>query len=255
MKQLKAVIFGVDGTLAETERDGHRQAFNRAFAGAGLDWYWDEEIYGQLLAVSGGKERIQYYLENFHLQCGSAGNFSEIIDCLHADKTRYYLELLKTRIIELRPGVKRLLGELREQEIRLAIATTTTAENVTALINATLGESAISWFDCIAAGDMVSAKKPAPDIYHYCLQQLQLEAKDCLAIEDSANGLLASVGAGVTTLVTVNAYTVEENITQAICVVDQLGEPDAPCQVIDGSPIKTSYITAQSLQDLHAQAN
>lgn len=255
MKHLKAVIFDVDGTLAETERDGHRQAFNRAFADAGLDWHWDEQLYGQLLAVTGGKERIQYYLENFHLQCGFAGDHSEMIAKLHADKTRHYVELLETQAIELRPGVKRLMGELRSAGIRLAIATTTTPENVTALIKTTLGEQALNWFDCIAAGDIVPAKKPAPDIFNYCLQQLQLDADECLAIEDSANGLLASSGAGITTLITVNAYTTDEDFAQAVCVVDQLGEPDLPSKVLAGLPINNSFINAQSIQDLHGQAN
>lgn len=255
MNQLKAVIFDVDGTLAETERDGHRIAFNRAFAEAGLDWHWDDQLYGKLLAIMGGKERIQYYLENFHLQCGFAGDYGEMIAKLHADKTRHYVELVESQVIHLRPGVKRLMQELRSAGIRLAIATTTTPENVTALIKATLGEEALEWFDAIAAGDVVPVKKPAPNIYHYCLEQLQLNAEECLAIEDSANGLLSASGAGLTTLVTINAYTANEDFLQAISVVDQLGEPDSPCKVIAGSSISTPYITAQSIQDLHAKAN
>lgn len=255
MNQLKAVIFDVDGTLAETERNGHRIAFNRAFAEASLDWYWDEQFYGKLLTVAGGKERIQYYLENFHLQCGFAGDHRDMIAKLHADKNRHYIGLLESQAIQLRPGVKRLIEALRSAGIRLAISTTSTPENVKSLIKATLGEDALNWFDCIAAGDIVPVKKPAPDIYQYCLQQLKLEAAECMAIEDSANGLLAAFGAGISTLVTVNSYTAEEDFSQAICVVDQLGEADSPCKIIAGPPINTSYITAQTIQDLHAKAN
>lgn len=254
MKDLKAVIFDVDGTLAETERDGHRVAFNRAFSEAGLEWYWDAQLYGKLLAVTGGKERIRYYLENFHLQCGFAGELEQTIAKLHAEKTRHYVDLLESRVIQLRPGVKRLVEELRALDIRLAIATTTTPKNVTALINATLGEEALGWFDCIAAGDIVPAKKPAPDIFNYCLQQLQLAADECLVIEDSANGLLSARAADLITMVTVNAYTENENFSQAVCVVDQLGEPDFRCKVLAGLPVKGDFITAQSLKDLHAQA-
>lgn len=255
MNQLKAVIFDVDGTLAETERSGHRIAFNRAFAEASLDWHWDEQFYGQLLTVTGGKERIQYYLENFHLQCGFAGDHGDMIAKLHTEKNRHYIRLLESQAIQLRPGVKRLIAELRAAGIRLAISTTSTPENVTGLIKSTLGEGALDWFDCIAAGDIVPAKKPAPDIYHYCLQQLQLDAKECLAIEDSANGLEAACAAGITTLVTANPYTMEDDFSLAVCVVDQLGEPDSPCKIIAGSSINTSYITAQSLQELHATVN
>lgn len=255
MKQLKAVIFDVDGTLAETERNGHRIAFNRAFADAGLDWHWDEQLYGKLLAITGGKERIQYYLENFHLQCGFAGDHRDMIAKLHADKNRHYVGLLESQVIQLRPGVKRLIEELRLTGVRLAISTTSTPENVTGLIKATLGEAALNWFDCIAAGDIVPAKKPAPDIYQYCLQQLQLEASECLAIEDSNNGLQAACAAGIPTLVTVNDYTAEEDFNQAVCVVDHLGEPESPSKVIAGPSLNMSYITAQTIQELHAKAS
>lgn len=255
MNQLKAVIFDVDGTLAATERDGHRIAFNRAFAEAGLDWHWDDQLYGKLLAITGGRERIQYYLENFHLQCGFAGDHSDMVSKLHTAKNRHYIEILETQSIPLRLGVKRLLSEIRESGVRLAIATTSVPDNVMTLIKTTLGEAALDWFECIAAGDVVPSKKPSPDIYHYCLQQLQLNPSQCLAVEDSANGLSAAYRAGIATLVTINAYTAEEDFDQAICVVDHLGEPGIPTKVLAGLSINNHYITLQSLQDLHAQIN
>lgn len=139
MPQLQAVIFDVDGTLADTERDGHRVAFNRAFAAAGLDWEWSVELYGKLLEITGGKERMRFYLDQYHPGSTSLPNslgstLSEQIASLHAAKTVYYEQLLAESVIPLRPGVKRLLMEARQQGIRLAIATTTTPANVTALL-------------------------------------------------------------------------------------------------------------------------
>ncbi len=254
MSTLKAVIFDVDGTLAETERDGHRIAFNRAFIDNGLDWHWDPVLYGELLAVTGGKERIRYYLENFHLQCGFNGDPTPTIDKLHSDKTLHYAQLLSADTIKLRSGVKRLLGECREAGLRLAIATTSMPENVRGLLRNTLGEQAIDWFDCIADGGSVGPKKPAADIYHFCLQQLGLAAKDCLVIEDSANGLQAAIGANLATLITINDYTRQDDFNGAIAVVDQLGEPGLPTQLLAGEPVKDPYISVNALKELHGKA-
>ena len=137
MAQLKAIIFDVDGTLAETERDGHRIAFNQAFDDAGLDWHWDDELYGKLLAVTGGKERIRYFLSDFNRDFVCDTNIDDLIKQLHAEKTKYYVALLQENTIALRPGVVRLINELRSAGFRLAIATTTTPANVTALISST----------------------------------------------------------------------------------------------------------------------
>ena len=188
MKQLEALIFDVDGTLADTERDGHRIAFNRAFAEAGLDWDWSVELYGKLLSVTGGKERILHYLDRYRPGFPRPSNLPAFVADLHAAKTKHYVRLLEEGGIPLRPGVKRLLGEAKDAGLRLAIATTTTPANVTALLETALPGGA-SWFDVIGAGDIVPAKKPAPDIYRYVLQELRLGPDRCLAFEDSAHGL------------------------------------------------------------------
>jgi len=193
---LKALLFDVDGTLADTERDGHRPAFNAAFREYGLDWDWDVPLYGELLAVTGGKERMKYYIERFRPDYRKPANFDELVAELHKAKTRHYTELLATGGIPLRPGVERLLREARAAGLTLAVATTTTPENVTALLRHSLAEDGADWFAVIAAGDIVPAKKPAPDIYLWALQQLGLKAEECLAFEDSENGICASQGAG-----------------------------------------------------------
>lgn len=253
MSQLKALLFDVDGTLADTERDGHRIAFNQAFADAGLDWEWSPELYGELLGVTGGKERIRFYLDRHLPSFAVDGDLGEFIAGLHKSKTAHYLELLQRGGIPLRGGVARLLNEAREAGLVLGIATTTTPENVTYLLEATLGKASIDWFAVIAAGDIVPAKKPAPDIYVWAMERLGLQPEECLAFEDSGNGILSSTGAGLRTIVTVNDYTRDHDFADALLVLDQFGEPESACHVLQGEMNGSGYLGIEQIKALYAR--
>ena len=229
---IQAYIFDVDGTLADTERDGHRVAFNLAFEEAGMDWRWSEEIYGHLLSVTGGKERMKFYVEQYNRPEKDLPDLDDMIRQLHALKTEKYVELLNNNAIPLRPGVKRLLNEARAANIRLAIATTTTPQNVTALLENALGKDSMDWFEVIGAGDIVPAKKPAPDIYDYVLKEMQLDAADCVAFEDSINGVKSSLAANLRTVITYNGYTRDDDFTGALVVLDRFGDADKPSAVM-----------------------
>jgi len=253
MKKLEALIFDVDGTLADTEKDGHRVAFNQAFAEAGLDWDWDVGLYGKLLQVTGGKERIRLYIEKFLSDFSPDEDISQFSAKLHQRKTHFYLELLQSGAIPLRPGVERLIKEAREAGLRLAIATTTTPANVTYLLTATLGEASNDWFEVIAAGDIVPAKKPAPDIYTWALDKMNLDASACMAFEDSLNGIKSSLDANLNTLITVNDYTKNDDFNGAVLVLDQFGEPDSPFTVLQGDITGHTFVNVEMLQQLHAR--
>ena len=224
MKRIAALIFDVDGTLADTEREGHLPAFNTTFREHGLSWCWSPELYGELLSVTGGKERMRFYAERYDPGFLERSDSEHLIRQMHQEKNQRYVDLIASGSIQLRDGVLDLIRSAKASGIRLAIATTTSPENVVALLDATLPPSLKDSFEVIGAGDVVSAKKPAPDIYQWVLNQLGLNPEECLAIEDSENGLRSSLGAGLRTLVTRNDYTRSQNFSGAALVLESLVE-------------------------------
>jgi len=217
---LEAIIFDVDGTLAETE-EIHRASFNLAFMDAGLPWHWDQDLYACLLDVTGGKERLRHFIGSQESSALGADPAATIAS-LHAAKTAHYADLVERGAIQLRPGFAALIEDARHAGVRLAIATTTSLPNVEALLRATLGERAVGFFEIIAAGDTVARKKPAPDIYLSVLAHMRIAAAACLAVEDSCNGLLSALAAGIATLVVRSSYTRDQEFPGAALVVDDL---------------------------------
>jgi len=224
---LKALIFDLDGTLADTE-ETHRQAFNAAFIELALWWDWSPPLYARLLAVSGGKERLRHYIGTLRVPPAERERLLAIVPALHDTKTRIYTELLVRGQRPFRPGVLPLLRVAKGAGLKLAIASTTTSANVDALLQANLGSARDMAFDVIACGDQVPVKKPAPDIYRLSLASLRLPAEACVAFEDSLNGLRAAKAAGLATVVTPSRWTAEEDFTGADLVLPSLEGLDLP---------------------------
>lgn len=212
-----ALIFDVDGTLAETE-EAHRMSFNDAFAEAGLDWAWSHTDYQNLLRITGGKERMLHYIESW----GAApppGERGEAIRALHSRKTELYAARVAAGDVPLRPGIETLLQAARDYGFRLAIATTTSRSNVDALLAANLGQDAVNWFATIVCGDMVARKKPAPDAYEEVLRILRKRPEETIAIEDSWNGVQAARSAGIAVVATPSLYSADDDFSDATAVV------------------------------------
>ena len=211
---IRALIFDVDGTLAETE-EIHRAAFNQTFAETRLGWVWTSELYGRLLRVTGGRERMAAY-------AAEVGTDSIDIASLHRRKTAIFNQLLRRGPIALRPCVAPLIRACRAKGPPLAIATTTSRPNVVSLLEATLGIGALEWFASVRAGEDVARKKPDPQVYHLVLSDLGLSPSDCIAFEDSANGFHAARAAGLPTVITPSLYTQGEDFAGAVCVIEDL---------------------------------
>jgi HAD superfamily hydrolase (TIGR01509 family) len=250
---LEALIFDVDGTLADTE-ETHRQAFNLAFLEFGLGWEWDTARYRELLRVSGGRERIAHHIESLRAPEREKSRLLGVVPLLHAAKTRIYKELVEGFRLPLRTGVARLVREAREAGLRLAIASTTTPANVEALLAAALEPGAPRWFSVIASGDIVPRKKPAPDIYVSALQRLRLSAGCCAAFEDSENGVRAARAARIYTVATPTRWTAGQDFTGANLVLESLGDPDRPLDVETQRRIGAPMLGLSQLERLHGCA-
>ncbi|MDD5325087.1 MAG: HAD-IA family hydrolase [Polaromonas sp.] len=235
---LQALIFDVDGTLADTE-SAHLEAFNRAFAELELGWLWDEAQYSRLLEISGGKERLLHYWRQVHpdIQALDGQAVGDTIARIHELKTAHYEAAVNRGTVQLRPGVLPLVESASQQGLRLAIATTTSPVNITALLRAALGANWMYYFMVIEDASTAARKKPDPQVYLQTLKRLQLPASACLAFEDSANGLKAAIGAGLATLITPNSYTAHHDFTGALRVLPSL-----------------QGVTVAQLRDWHAQA-
>ncbi len=219
---MKALIFDCDGVLVDTERDGHRVAFNRAFAAAGIDAEWSVELYGELLKIAGGKERMTHYFnENGWPDSNTADT---LIPELHTRKTAIFTDLIAKGSLPLRPGISRIVNEAHAAGIGLGVCTTSDPKAIDGVLDL-FGVERKKWFEIVLAGDVVKKKKPDPEIYNLAKSKLGLDGRDCVVVEDSRNGLLASLGAGMPTLITTSTYTKDEDFEGASKVVPELGDP------------------------------
>jgi HAD superfamily hydrolase (TIGR01509 family) len=220
---LQALIFDVDGTLADTEA-AHLAAFNQAFAQEGLEWRWDTALYTQLLEVSGGKERILHYWKKVQPQLRDIGGAGvrDTVERIHALKTAAYEQAVNDGAVQLRAGVLHLIESAHAAGLGLAIATTTSPVNIAALLRKAVGLDWAQYFLVIEDASTAPRKKPHPQVYLQTLQRLRLPAQQCLALEDSANGLAAARSAGLATIITPNRFTAHQNFDGALRVLPSL---------------------------------
>jgi HAD superfamily hydrolase (TIGR01509 family) len=225
-----ALIFDCDGVLADTERDGHRPAFNQTFREFGLPVEWSEQEYAVKLQIAGGKERMASLLTPEFVRANGLpqdpdGQAAELARW-HKRKTAIYTEMVAAGMLPTRPGIRRIIRDAQDAGWKLAVASTSAEASVRAILERAAGPERAARFDVVLAGDVVEHKKPAPDIYLLALERLAVPAADTLVIEDSRNGLLAATAAGLRCVMTVNGYTEEEDNSEAILVVSSLGDPD-----------------------------
>lgn len=225
---MQALIFDCDGVIVDTERDGHRPAFNAAFREAGLEAQWDVDLYGELLGTAGGKERMRRFFDERGWPA-SHPDRDALIQRLHQSKTELFMRVVSEGRLPLRPGIARLVDEARGAGLRLAVCSTSNERAVGLILRTMLGAERLAGFQAILAGDVVKRKKPDPEIYLLACKELQVAAGACVVVEDSRNGLLAAKAAGMRCLITKSGYTAAEDFTEADAVVENLGDPPGPC--------------------------
>ena len=233
MSELKAIFWDQDGVIIDTEKDGHRVAFNKMFKEFGYDFEWDVDTYGKLLEISGGKERMRhYFIEKGIMLEGIPEKDAELLLTLHKKKTAIFVEMIESGILPLRAGVKRLMQEAMDAGLRLGVCTTANERSANAIAKGMLGDINLEF---VLAGDVVSKKNPDPEIYLLALEKSGLSPDECIEIEDSRNGILAARSAGLWAVATTNIYTENEDLSVASIVVTSLGDPDAEKGVLKQS--------------------
>jgi HAD superfamily hydrolase (TIGR01509 family) len=228
----RALIFDCDGVLGDTEPDGHLVAFNQMWKKLGVPWQWSKEQYGVKLKIGGGKERMASLFRDADFRACFTPPESEeerkaLLANWHKEKTAIYQEIINSGQIPPRPGVRRLSQEALDARWKLAVASTSAPGAVEAVLRRAVGEDLAKQF-LVLSGDVVPKKKPAPDIYNLALERLHLPPQNCVAVEDSRNGMLAAYAAHIPVIVTVSEYTKKEDVREADFVVDSLGDPDGP---------------------------
>jgi HAD superfamily hydrolase (TIGR01509 family) len=247
--KLKGIIFDVDGTIADTE-EIHRQAFNQTFNEFNINWHWSVDDYRKILFISGGKERFKKILHEDKVLKSKVENPERFILELHKQKSKCYRSILESSDIQLRPGVIRLINEARDKGIQLGIATSSSMANLASLFNKTLNIEPNELFNSVVTSDTVQNKKPSPAVYQCVLAGLGLNANTCIAIEDTQNGNLSALAAGLQTIITTHDYTIDNNFTGAALVANHLGEPDDAFTVSQGTNYGKSYVDIELLNNI-----
>jgi HAD superfamily hydrolase (TIGR01509 family) len=249
-----ALIFDCDGVLADTERDGHRPAFNQTFREFDLPAHWSVDEYGKALRIGGGKERMAALLTpelvaEAGLPTDAEGQAAEIAKW-HKRKTEIYVEMARAGRLPPRPGIARIARNAHAAGWQLAVCSTSAEPSVRAILENAIGRD-LTADVLVLAGDVVPAKKPAPDVYLLALERLSAGPAECIVVEDSRNGLLAATAAGLTTVVTVNDYTRAEDFHEAALVISSLGDPGIdPIEVLANRSAArpSAYVTLADLQ-------
>lgn len=252
MRELQALLFDLDGTLVDTE-ELHRQSFNQAFLDFELRWDWSPDVYTELLAVSGGRDRIQAYIARATPSAAERARLQSIVHLIHREKTRIYGEIVRSNVVRLRAGVARLIGEARQAGLKIGIAATSASANVQSLVSALFGPDSYTTIGPIVCVDEVNRPKPAPDLYEMLLKMLGFPASACVAFEDSANGLMAAKAAGLFTIVTPTRWTQMQDLSVADVLIPTLGDPGEPLDPKSAARIGDApYLGLAQVTALHA---